>query len=151
MLRDYIIKLDDIAKSIVDREVSDKGIEEYLNQKLLYLDASRKLSDGLRPEQTISFIYRYDISTYLYAVTKYIEENTDEWIDKLSELHKANIAYEEDNPPIVYDIKTHKPKTARRKVKERTIPGFEKPSKVSSKLTNIEGLKLNIVKQNDTI
>lgn len=153
MLKDYIIQLDEIAKSIVDKEVSDKGIEKYLNQKLFYLDASRKLSDGLRPEQTISFVYRYDISTYLYAVTKYIKEDIDKWTDKLSKLHKVNLAYEEDNPPIVYDTKTHKTKTTRRKVKEQTIPGFEKPSKSSSKLANIKGLKLklNIVKQNDTV
>lgn len=153
MLKDYIIELDDIAKNIIDREVSTKGIKEYLSQKLLYLDASRKLSDSLRPEQTISFIYRYDISTYLYAVTKYIKENTDEWIDKLSKLHEANLAYEEANPPIVYDTKTHKSKATRKRNKEQTIPGFEKPSKVSSKLSNIKGLKLklNIVKQNDTI
>lgn len=153
MLKDYIIKLDEIAKSTIDKEVSDKGIESYLNQKLFYLDATRKLSDGLRPEQTISFIYRYDISTYLYAVTKYIKENTDEWIDKLSKLHEANLAYEEANPPIVYDTKTHKTKTTRKKVKEQAIPGFEKPSKISSKLVNIKGLKLklNIAKQDDTV
>lgn len=153
MLKDYIVQLDEIAEGIIDKEVSDKGIETYLNQKLFYLDASRKLSDGLRPEQTISFVYRYDISTYLYAVTKYIKEDTDKWIDKLSELHEANLAYEEANPPIVYDTKTHKTKTTRRKVKEQSIPGFEKPSKASSKLASIKGLKLklNIVKQNDTV
>lgn len=153
MLKDYVIELDDIAKNIVNKEISDKGIEKYLNQKLFYLDASRKLSDGLRPEQTISFIYRYDISTYLYAVTKYIKEDIDKWIDKLSELHEANLAYEEANPPIVYDTKTHKTKTTRKKVKEQTIPGFEKLSKASSKLANIKGLKLklNIAKQDDTV
>lgn len=153
MLKNYVIELDNIAKNIVDREVSDKGIESYLNQKLFYLDATRRLSDGLRPEQTISFIYCYDISTYLYAITKYIKENADEWIDKLSKLHEANLAYEEANPPIIYDTKTHKSKTTRKRSKEQTIPGFEKPSKVSSKLVNIKGLKLklNITKQDDTI
>ena len=153
MLKDYIIKLDEVVKRIFKRKVFAKSLEEYLNQKLLYLDASRKLSDGLRPEQTISFVYRYDISTYLYAVTKYIKEDTDKWIDKLSKLHEVNLAYEEANPPIVYDKKTHKTKTIRRKVKEQALPGFEKQSKASSKLTNIKGLKLklNIVKQNDTV
>lgn len=154
MLKDYIIKLDEVAKGIVEREVSAKGIKEYLSQKLFYLDASRKLSDGLRPEQTISFVYRYDISTYLYAVTKYITEDADRWIDQLSELHEANLEYEKVFPPIVYDKKTHKVKTTRkRKAKEEVLPGFEKPSKASSKLTNIKGLKLklNIVKQDDTV
>lgn len=152
MLKDYIIELDDIAKGIVDKEVSTKGIKVYLSKKLLYLDASRKLSDGLRPEQTISFVYRYDISTYLYAVTKYVTEDTDRWINQLSELHEANLEYEKIFPPIVYDKKTRK-SVCKRKAKESIIPGFEKPKKTSKAEARLKGLniKLNLIKPNDTV
>lgn len=161
MLKDYIITLhkDDIES--IDREVADKGVKECLNQQLHYLDATRTMSNGMRPEQTISHIYMYDVSKYLYIVNTYIKEHIDDWIDKLTKKHEDNLAYERDNPPIVYDTrKINKPKRTR-KAKEGIIPGFEQPKKVRKpktskaevRLAKIQGLniKLKLIKGDETV
>ena len=69
-------------------------------------------------------------------------------------LRVDNLKYEEDNPPVVYDKKKGLKKTTRttrKKVKEETIEGFEKPKKVTAAQLNaqaraklISKLKINI-------
>ena len=66
-LSDYIINLDNSDHNIIDKRVAEKGIEEYLNQQLIYLDCSRILK-GMRMMQTIGYPYQREISSYLYAV-----------------------------------------------------------------------------------
>lgn len=158
MLKNYIISLKDDDVNMIDKEVAEKGIEEYLNQQLCYLDATRTISNGMRPEQTISHIYMLDVSRYLYAVNKYIAENIQYWLDKLTERHEANLDYERKFPPIVYDSRNiDKPKGTRKR-KEGILPGFEKPSKpkvskAEAKLTKIKALNvsLKLIKLNDTV
>lgn len=158
MLKNYIISLKEDDVNMIDKEVADKGIEEYLNQQLHYLDATRTMSNGMRPEQTISHIYMLDVSRYLYAVNKYIAENIQYWLDKLTERHEVNLDYERKFPPIVYDIrKISKPKGTRKR-KEGILPGFEKPSKpkvskAEAKLAKIKALNvsLKLIKSNDTV
>ena len=61
-----------------------------------------------------------------------LENKRDEYVSKLVALHKRNLKYEEDNPPIIYDKKKCVKKTTRttrKKAKEGTIEGFEKPKK----------------------
>lgn len=159
MLKDYIIRLSSDITNSVDKEVAEKGIEEYLNQQLRYLDATRTMANGMRPEQTISHIYMLDVSRYLYVINKYPSIiNVQYWLDKLKERHKANIKYEKENPPIVYDKrKISKPKGTRKR-KEGILPEFEKPSKpkvskAEAKLAKIKVLNvsLKLIKPNDTV
>lgn len=159
MLKNYIISLKEDDVNMIDKEVADKGIEEYLNQQLHYLDATRTMSNGMRPEQTISHIYMLDVSRYLYVINKYSSiTNIQYWLDKLKERHKVNIEYEKENPPVVYDKrKISKPKGTR-KLKEGILPGFEKPSKpkvskAEAKLAKIKALNvsLKLIKPNDTV
>lgn len=159
MLKNYIISLKEDDVNMIDKEVADKGIEEYLNQQLHYLDATRTMSNGMRPEQTISHIYMLDVSRYLYVINKYSSiTNIQYWLDKLKERHKVNIEYEKENPPVVYDKrKISKPKGTY-KHKEGILPGFEKPSKpkvskAEAKLAKIKALNvsLKLIKPNDTV
>lgn len=158
MLKDYIVPLKEADIDSIRREVAEKGLGNYLLQQLHYLDATKTMSNGMRPEQTISFVYNLDISKYLYVVNKYIKENTEYWLNKLIERHEANLAYEKENPPIVYDARNiNKPKRIR-KAKEGILPGFEKPKKVKTskaeaKFAKIKALNisLKLIKPNDTV
>ncbi|MGN1028869.1 MAG: hypothetical protein ACI4P7_02120, partial [Bacilli bacterium] len=91
-----------------------------------------------------------------YALQQgWIDENKkDEYVSKLVALHKRNLKYEEDNPPIIYDKKKGLKKatrTTRKKAKEGTLEGFEKPKKVTAAQLNaqaraklISSLKINL-------
>lgn len=152
-LRDYITTLDDADKQIIDKRVAEKGIEQYLNQQLIYLDCSRILQ-GMRMMQTIGYPYQREISSYLYALETQVnfltvedcdvsEFNKQEWIDKLLKRHQANLEFEKENPPVWYGGKKAKDKwdkehgkhPRRKKVSEQTIPGMGK------EISNKERLK----------
>ena len=144
-LRNYITSLDDSDREIIDKRVAEKGIEEYLNQQLIYLDCSRIIK-GIRMMQTIGYPYQREISSYLYALETVAGNDFDfdeEWINKLFKRHQANLEYEKENPPIWYGGKKAKDKwdkehgkhPRRKKVVEGTIPGMGK------EISNKERLK----------
>ena len=144
-LRNYITSLDDSDRKIIDKKVAEKGIEEYLNQQLIYLDCSRIIK-GIRMMQTIGYPYQREISSYLYALETVAGNDFDfdkEWINKLLKCHQANLEYEKENPPIWYGGKKAKDKwdkehgkhPRRKKVVEGTIPGMGK------EISNKERLK----------
>ena len=144
-LRNYITSLDDSDHKIIDKKVAEKGIEEYLNQQLIYLDCSRIIK-GMRMMQTIGYPYQREISSYLYALETVAGNDFDfdkEWINKLLERHQANLEYEKENPPIWYGGKKAKDKwnkehgkhPRRKKVVEGTLPGMGK------EISNKERLK----------
>ena len=144
-LRNYITSLDDSDHKMIDKRVAEKGIEEYLNQQLIYLDCSRIIK-GMRMMQTIGYPYQREISSYLYALETVAGNDFDfdeEWINKLLERHQANLEYEKENLPVWYGGKKAKDKwdkehgkhPRRKKVVEGTIPGMGK------EISNKERLK----------
>ena len=132
----YHTDLDDADRAMIDRRVEEKGIEEYLNQQLVYLDCSR-IIQGMRMMQTIGYPYKREISSYTYAVCKYVNENEDTefleiWKNKLIERHNANLEYEKENPPIWYDGKPKKGGKRKPKAKEGDMfPEETKKAKLS--------------------
>lgn len=142
IIKKYHIELDNFDKDMINKRVAEKGIEEYLNQQLIYLNCSR-IIQGMRMMQTIGYPYRKEISSYLYAletqvnfltvedsdVTKF---NKQEWLNKLLERHQANLEYEKENPPVWYDGKPKKNTTRKRKAKEADMfPEETKKAKIS--------------------
>lgn len=139
-LEEYICILDDNDHRMIDNNIAEKGIDNYLSQQLIYLDCSRIYKDGSRAMQTIGYPYQREISSYLYALDKamwldgYQDIHKKEWTDKLLDIHKANLEYEKDNPPIWYGGKKAKEKwdkehnkpTRKRKYVEQTISGMGK-------------------------
>lgn len=129
----YYTELDDVDRAMIDRRVKEKGIEEYLNQQLVYLNCSRVIQ-GMRMMQTIGYPYKKEISSYIY-VLEIIQDDTDYykiWHDKLIERHNANIEYEKENPPIWYDGKPKKNATRKPKAKEGDMfPEETKKAKMS--------------------
>lgn len=133
----YTMVVDEQVKAMAIKDVSTCGADEFVAKACVRLDCSR-IKDNVRMMQTIGTPYKYEATRTLigidYALQQgWIDENKkDEYVSKLVALHKRNLKYEEDNPPIVYDKKKGLKKTTRttrKKAKEGTIEGFEKPKK----------------------
>lgn len=133
----YTILIDEQVKAMAIKDISTCGADEFVTKACVRLDCSR-IKDDMRMMQTIGTPYQYEVSRTLYGINYaleqgWIDENKrDEYVSKLVALHKRNLKYEEDNPPIVYDKKKGLKKTTRttrKKAKEGTLDGFEKPKK----------------------
>lgn len=132
----YTMKLDEQVEAMAKKDVAQQGIETYVSKELVRLDCSRVL-DNMRMMQTIGTPYKYEASRLLvgieYALDEgLIDENKrNEYESKLVALHKRNLKYEEDNPPQIYEKKGSRKttRTIKKKAKEGTLEGFEKPKK----------------------
>lgn len=133
----YTMIVDEQVKAMAIKDVSTCGADEFVAKACVRLDCSR-IKDDMRMMQTIGTPYKYEATRTLigidYALQQgWIDENKkDEYVSKLVALHKRNLKYEEDNPPIIYDKKKGLKKTTRstiKKAKEGTLDGFEKPKK----------------------
>lgn len=133
----YTMVIDEQVKTMAIKDISTCGADEFIDKSCVRLDCSR-IKDDMRMMQTIGTPYRYEVTRTLigidYALQQgWINENKkDEYVSKLVALHKRNLKYEEDNPPVIYDKKKGLKKTTRttrKKAKEGTLEGFEKPKK----------------------
>lgn len=133
----YTMVIDEQVKAMAIKDISTCGADEFVAKACVRLDCSR-IKDDMRMMQTIGTPYQYEVSRTLYGINYaleqgWIDENKrDEYVSKLVALHKRNLKYEEDNPPIVYDKKKGLKKTTRttrKKAKEGTLECFEKPKK----------------------
>ena len=133
----YTMVVDEQVQSMAIKDVSTCGADEFVAKACVRLDCSR-IKDDMRMMQTIGTPYKYEATRTLigidYALQQgWIDENKkDEYVSKLVALHKRNLKYEEDNPPIIYDKKkglNKTTRTTRKKAKEGTLEGFEKPKK----------------------
>ena len=130
IVKKYHTDLDDADRAMIDRRVEEKGIKEYLNQQLVYLDCSRVIQ-GMRMMQTIGYPYKREVMSFLYAVEMH-SVHKHIWENKLIERHNANIEYEKENPPIWYDSKSKKGSKRKPKAKEGDMfPEETKKAKVS--------------------
>lgn len=133
----YTMVIDEQVKAMAIKDISTCGADAFVAKACVRLDCSR-IKDDMRMMQTIGTPYQYEVSRTLHGINYaleqgWIDENKrDEYVSKLVALHKRNLKYEEDNPPIVYDKKKGLKKTTRttrKKAKEGTLEGFEKPKK----------------------
>ena len=133
----YTMVVDEQVKAMAIKDISTRGTDEFVAKACVRLDCSR-IKDDMRMMQTIGTPYKYEATRTLigidYALQQgWIDENKkDEYVSKLVALHKRNLKYEEDNPPIIYDKKkglNKTTRTTRKKAKEGTLEGFEKPKK----------------------
>lgn len=133
----YTMVIDEQVKAMAIKDISTCGADEFVTKACVRLDCSR-IKDDMRMMQTIGTPYQYEVSRTLHGINYALEQGwinenkRDEYVSKLVALHKRNLKYEEDNPPIVYDKKKGLKKTTRttrKKAKEGTIEGFEKLKK----------------------
>lgn len=133
----YTMIIDEQVQAMAIKDVSTFGADEFVAKAYVRLDCSRIIND-MRMMQTIGTPYQYEVTRTLYGIDYafeqgWIDENKrDEYISKLVALHKRNLKYEGDNPPVIYEKKKGVKKTTRttrKKAKEGTLEGFEKPKK----------------------
>ena len=139
----YTMQLDNIDKKLCSGYVARLGIDGAIESQFKRLDCSR-VKDGLRLMQTIGVPYTYEMSKLAFILYTYLSEDEEDklkaYLDRLVQLHKDNLKYEETNPPIVYDKskKVKNARTPRKKVKEATLEGFEKPKRTTAKSLNAD-------------
>ena len=142
----YIMNIDEQVKTMAIKDISTSGADEFVTKACVRLDCSRIIND-MRMMQTIGTPYQYEVGRTLYRISYaleqgWIDENKrDEYVSKLVALHKRNLKYEVDNPPVIYEKKKGVKKTTRttrKKAKEGTIEGFEKPKKVTAAQLNAQ-------------
>ena len=133
----YTMVVDEQVQAMAIKDVSTCGADEFVAKACVRLDCSR-IKDDMRMMQTIRTPYQYEVGRTLYGINYALEQGwiaenkRDEYVSKLVALHKRNLKYEVDNPPIIYDKKKGVKKTTRttrKKAKEGTLEGFEKPKK----------------------
>ena len=137
-LNKYTTILDEIDLNIIDQNIQDKGIEGFLDKQLVYLDCSRIIND-MRVMQTVGYPYQREISRYLY-VLDLIEDDSikQDYINRLMDLHNRNLAFESENPPIIYKRNT---KDKSNKLPRRRTSTKETLAKADKQLSNAERLK----------
>lgn len=139
----YTMQLDNIDKKLCSGYVARLGINGAIESQFKRLDCSR-VKDGLRLMQTIGVPYTYEMSKLAFILYTYLSEDEEDklkaYLDRLVQLHKDNLKYEETNPPIVYDKskKVKNARTPRKKAKEETLEGFEKPKRTTAKSLNAD-------------
>lgn len=139
----YTMQLDNIDKKLCSGYVARLGIDGAIESQFKRLDCSR-VKDGLRLMQTIGVPYTYEMSKLAFILYTYLSEDEEDklkaYLDRLIQLHKDNLKYEETNPPIVYDKskKVKNARTPRKKAKEATLEGFEKPKRTTAKSLNAD-------------
>lgn len=139
----YTMQLDNIDKKLCSGYVARLGIDGAIESQFKRLDCSR-IKDGLRLMQTIGVPYTYEMSKLAFILYTYLSEDEEDklkaYLDRLVQLHKDNLKYEETNPPIVYDKskKVKNARTPRKKAKEATLEGFEKPKRTTAKSLNAD-------------
>lgn len=139
----YTMQLDNIDKKLCSGYVARLGIDGAIESQFKRLDCSR-VKDGLRLMQTIGVPYTYEMSKLAFILYTYLSEDEEDklkaYLDRLVQLHKDNLKYEETNPPIVYDKskKVKNARTPRKKAKEVTLEGFEKPKRTTAKSLNAD-------------
>ena len=133
----YTMAVDEQVQAMAIKDISASGADEFVSKACVRLDCSR-IKDDMRMMQTIGTPYKYEATRTLIGIDYALEEGLidenkrDEFESKLVALHKRNLKYEEDNPPIIYDKKkglNKTTRTTRKKAKEGTLEGFEKPKK----------------------
>lgn len=139
----YTMQLDNIDKKLCSGYVARLGINGAIESQFKRLDCSR-VKDGLRLMQTIGVPYTYEMSKLAFILYTYLSEDEEDklkaYLDRLVQLHKDNLKYEETNPPIIYDKskKVKNARTPRKKAKEATLEGFEKPKRTTAKSLNAD-------------
>ena len=133
----YTMIIDEQVQAMAIKDINTFGADEFVAKAYVRLDCSRIVND-MRMMQTIGTPYKYEVGRTLYGINYaleqgWIDENKrDEYVSKLVALHKRNLKYEVDNPPVIYEKKKGVKKTTRttrKKAKEGTLEGFEKPKK----------------------
>ena len=152
-IKKYIEEPDNFMINYIPQEIKRLGLDRFLHLSISSLDASKVWEDGLRPIQTISYIYTRAITEIVYTINTYVEEaDRDTWFNNLITQHEANLEYEKEHPPVDYDADKPKAKSKSGTTKQSSPRRREKDKptvaevKLANRIAKINMLKLNIKK-----
>ena len=144
----YLETPDNFMINYIPHEIKRLGLDKFLHISIAALDASKVWEDGLRPIQTISYIYVRAITEIVYTINTYVtdEKDKDIWFNNLLIQHTNNLEYEKEHPPVDYDAGKPKPKSKSGTTKQSTPRRREKdkPTAAEIKLAN-HVAKLNML------
>lgn len=144
----YLETPDNFMINYIPHEIKRLGLDKFLHISIAALDASKVWEDGLRPIQTISYIYVRAITEIVYTINTYITEEKDRdiWLNNLLIQHTNNLEYEKEHPPVDYDAGKPKAKSKSGTTKQSTPRKREKdkPTAAEIKLAN-HVAKLNML------
>lgn len=102
-IEQYIIELSPFNIKTIKSDIDSFGREKVFSNHIKYLDCSRVTETGMRLQQTIGFPYMSEITQILYIIQTYFEDDIDNRLQQVLDLHKRNLEFEIENPPIWYD------------------------------------------------
>uniref|UniRef100_A0AAU8MHR6 Uncharacterized protein n=1 Tax=Geladintestivirus 6 TaxID=3233138 RepID=A0AAU8MHR6_9CAUD len=167
-IQKYIDEPDSFMKRFVPNEIQRVGLDYFLECTFRSLDCTRICKNGLRPMQTIGYVYRNTITKTVFTIKNYVEEDKqDEYFKRLLKHHNANLEYEQTNPPIWYGTEkdrrkyekqyggndSSKPKRKRVKQQDVDFPDMSKKQtaaekKLAARVAKINALSFKIKPQN---
>ncbi len=106
-----VVVLDNSDIRMLEYRIKEYGSINKLMERILYeLDATIIFSGILRPRQTNSYVWKRTDAEFHYLLNKLCDEGlTNEeynnYINRYNEVCAKNIAFEKENPPVVYDKK----------------------------------------------
>lgn len=151
LISSYIIPIDRFYVDLIKSEVNRLGKEEVYNRQLKQLDCTRITETGIRIQQTIGLPYSSEITQMLYLIETYFKDDEDNRLQQILDIHKRNIEFEKENPPIIYKSKskTAKVKTSKPKQTKMKFDDNGKPVKtVAERKLAIKAIKMNSLKFN---
>lgn len=137
ILNDYIIELDFFSRSFLEQRVRNYGIDAVLAKQFECL-VCRKTVKGDTVQQTNGYSYRNELSQTIELINNYIKkEDRDSYFEKLIELHKDNLKFEEDNPPIPAKMKRVKRSTTSEPKEKKETAAERKAKATAMKLSKL--------------
>jgi len=115
----YIIE-PDVNKYVYVKNLEEKGLRPFIEERLPWLDCTKMTKNGqYRINQTINVYYKILIGECMLAFRVcQNDKDFDELFNKVNEIHEANLKYEKENPPIIYEtdkVRNNKGSSSKRK------------------------------------
>ena len=151
LINSYITPISKFYVDLIKFEVNRFGREEVYNIQLKQLDCTRITEDGIRIQQTIGIPYASELTQMIYLIDTYFKDDEDNRLQQVLDIHKRNIEFEKENPPIIYKSKskTAKAKTSKPKQTRMKFDDNGEPVKtVAERKLAVKAIKMNSLKFN---
>lgn len=136
-LREYAGSIDELGVKMLRYNIEHLGLDFVIERTFKDLDCTR-LWNGRTICQTISAIYKGNLSEIFYIIDNYDVSNKEYLYERIATIHQRNLEYEAENPPIVYKDKKQKVSKGNKEPRAKQTKLFnDVPTKRISKFMNL--------------